>query len=75
MTQPSLWEEQLEFKVREVLSMDLPLTLREIHVVALAAFELQARNVDVWKEPVVIQVDAWRHLTLSVWLLRPRGAV
>ncbi|CAE7498752.1 unnamed protein product [Symbiodinium sp. CCMP2592] len=52
-----LGEEQLEFKVREVLSMDLPLTLREIHVVALAAYELQARNVDVWKEPVVIQVD------------------
>lgn len=52
-----LGEEQLDFKVREVLSMDLPLTLREIHVVALAAYEFQARNVDVWKEPVVIQVD------------------
>ncbi|CAE7255488.1 unnamed protein product [Symbiodinium natans] len=52
-----LGQEQLDLKVQEVLSMDLPLTSREVHVVAIAVHELQARGVDLRKEPVVIQVD------------------
>ncbi|CAL1127973.1 unnamed protein product [Cladocopium goreaui] len=48
---------RLQRKISEVVTRKLPLTSRELHVVALAAYQLEGRGVDLEKNTVVIQVD------------------
>ena len=53
----NLDQARLSKKLSEVTARQLPLTARELHVVAFAAYQLEGRKVDLEKRQVVIQVD------------------